>query len=122
MEDNFNRSSTDDSRDNRLSEQRMTERQRSILASLVAAARCSKFDASNPFLAVRIGLAGIAIHHPAIEPINSLEMADVDHLGQLAFLDLRRLPSGARIFTITDKGFKLIDGDRDVRALGVEAQ
>lgn len=94
-------------------DERLTEGQWNILAQLVSAARGHLFDSSEPFLAVRVGLAGIAIHHRSMSPISSVEMADVDHLSELGFVHLRRLPSGARSFTITSEGFSQADISRD---------
>jgi hypothetical protein len=89
--------------------QGLTERQWAILRLLVSAARGESFDAAEPFLAVRVGLSGIAIHHCSIEPIPSAEMADIDHLAELGFVHIRRLFSGARSIMLTCEGFRRAD-------------
>lgn len=83
---------------------RLTDRQWTILSTIVKNALSPTFNAAEPFLAVRVGLAGITIHHPTIDPIVSVEMADIDHLAALGFLGLSRLPSGARSFVVTNEG------------------
>ncbi|MDI3339837.1 MAG: hypothetical protein QJR03_04820 [Sphaerobacter sp.] len=62
---------------------------------------------------MRVGLAGVVIYRPGIEPIVAADMADLDALAAEGYLSLTRTPSGARLFDVTPRGYAYRDALRD---------
>lgn len=88
----------------------VAERRRALLERLVEAARSAPAGPWERFTAVRVGLAGVVIYRPGIEPITAADMADLDALAADGSLELTKTPSGARLFEVTALGRARAEG------------
>lgn len=78
-----------------------------LLAALIEIACEVKPRRWECFIAMRIDNRHASIYHPRTKPlvIEFERLRDLDVLAELGYLSLTRMPSGARVFTIEQRGY-----------------
>jgi hypothetical protein len=80
-----------------------------LLLTLVTMARCAQPSAWEAFVAPQTTGSTVTIYHPRVVPLSIPldDIADLDELAIEGALEMSRMPSGSRVFTITPKGYQL---------------
>lgn len=84
-------------------------RPEALLLILVTMARRAQSSVWEAFVAPQTTGPTVTIYHPRVVPLSiPLEdVADLDELATEGALEMSRMPSGSRVFTITPKGYQL---------------